>query len=66
MELQEAMLLLEQAQTLIEPVLENAQDLISNENFKNSMKTAMTLLNICAQDLADKDCLEDLFSDSKR
>lgn len=61
MELQEAIELLEQAQELVKPILENAQDLISEKGFKDNISTTLNLLNICAEDLADKDCLEELF-----
>lgn len=61
MELQEAIELLEKAQELIKPILENAQDLISEKGFKDNISTALNLLNISAEDLADKDCLEELF-----
>ncbi|MFO0055642.1 MAG: hypothetical protein ACK53Q_22275 [Dolichospermum sp.] len=60
MELKEAIGILEQVQELITPVLENAQDLI-DEEFKNNISTIANLVNICAEDLEDKDCLEDLF-----
>ena len=58
MELQEAIELLEQAQELVKPILENAQDLISEKGFKDNISTVLNLLNISAEDLADKDCLE--------
>jgi hypothetical protein len=61
MELQEAINLLEQAQELVKIILENAQNLTSDEGFKDNISTALNLLNISAEDLADKDCLEELF-----
>ncbi|MFM6009816.1 MAG: hypothetical protein ACKO99_04075 [Dolichospermum sp.] len=61
MELQEALGLLEQAQKLIEPILENAQDLIPEKEFKDNISTVLNLLSISAEDLVDKDCLEELF-----
>lgn len=61
MELQEAINLLEQAQELVKIILENAQNLTSDEGFKDNISTVLNLLNISAEDLADKDCLEELF-----
>ncbi|MFM6202968.1 MAG: hypothetical protein ACKPE1_28175 [Dolichospermum sp.] len=61
MELQEAIELLEQAQGLVKPILENAQDLIPEKEFKDNISTVLNLLSISAEDLVDKDCLEELF-----
>jgi hypothetical protein len=61
MELEEAIRTLEKVCQLITPVLENAQDLTTDEEFKNNIATALNLVNICAEDLAEKDCLEELF-----
>ncbi|MFM6254675.1 MAG: hypothetical protein ACKO86_18880 [Dolichospermum sp.] len=61
MELQEAIVLLEQAQELVKPILENAQDLIPEKEFKDNISTVLNLLSISAEDLVDKDCLEELF-----
>ncbi|MFM6077814.1 MAG: hypothetical protein ACKPCI_04700 [Dolichospermum sp.] len=61
MELQKALGLLEQAQELVKPILENAQDLIPEKEFKDNISTVLNLLNISAEDLADKDSLEELF-----
>jgi hypothetical protein len=61
MELQEAINLLEQAQELVKIILENAQNLTSDEGFKDNISTVLNLLNISAEDLANKDCLEELF-----
>ncbi|MFM6350107.1 MAG: hypothetical protein ACKPFK_33950 [Dolichospermum sp.] len=61
MELQEAIVLLEQAQELVKPILENAQNLIPEKEFKDNISTVLNLLNISAEDLVDKDCLEELF-----
>ncbi|MFM5941130.1 MAG: hypothetical protein ACKOQR_23210 [Dolichospermum sp.] len=61
MELQEAIELLEQAQGLVKPILENAQNLIPEKEFKDNISTVLNLLSISAEDLVDKDCLEELF-----
>ncbi|MFM6282602.1 MAG: hypothetical protein ACKN9K_29905 [Dolichospermum sp.] len=61
MELQEAIVLLEQAQELVKPILENAQNLIPEKEFRDNISTVLNLLSISAEDLVDKDCLEELF-----
>lgn len=63
MTITEAVKILENAQKMLQPVLENWNDFSGNEEFKSNVEAAINLLNMCAEDLAEKVEIEDTTSE---
>ena len=53
MTIEEAIKILETAQKMLQPILENWRDLTSDEEFQDGIGAAINLINMSAEDLSE-------------